>query len=165
LFGLIPSSGDCHYTVFSSEAVAVAAFASASRADAAASDDPADRHAGASAASEAGQLTSLALLSSLSPERDMPRGLRLSAWAGLVAIWFAVFPVTAQTMFKCKDAGNRITYSNIPCDKQGLQEAGPVADRTTTMPLGPAPQAPQAPAKAGKPPPPPPDSAPEKPTK
>lgn len=79
----------------------------------------------------------------------MPRRLRLSAWAGLAAIWFAVSPVTAQTTFKCKDAGGRVTYSNISCEKQALKDAGTVADRTTTMPLGPPPQ---APGKAGKPP-------------
>jgi len=61
----------------------------------------------------------------------------------------------AQTTHKCVDAQKRITYSNVACDKQGLKSAGPVAERTTTMPLGPAP-APAAadakPAAKAKPP-------------
>ena len=39
----------------------------------------------------------------------------------------------AQTMYKCTDAQGRITYSNETCEKQGLKEAGKVADRVTTM--------------------------------
>jgi hypothetical protein len=62
----------------------------------------------------------------------------------------------AQTTFKCTDENRRVTYSNTPCDKQGLRDAGPVAERTTTMPLGPPPAAPKpagAPAPgAAKPP-------------
>ena len=62
---------------------------------------------------------------------------------------------SAQTMFKCKDGSGRITYSNVPCEKQNLKDAGPVADRTTTLPLGAAqkPAAAAAPAerKADKP--------------
>ena len=46
----------------------------------------------------------------------------------------------AQTTYKCTDAQRRITYSNEACDKQGLKGAGPVADRTTTVPLGPLPK-------------------------
>jgi hypothetical protein len=50
----------------------------------------------------------------------------------------AVLPLAApqaQTTFKCRDSGGRITYSNIPCEKQSLRDAGTVADRTTTLPL------------------------------
>jgi hypothetical protein len=56
----------------------------------------------------------------------------------------------AQTppMYKCTDAQRRITYSNEACEKQGLKEAGQVADRVTTMPFGPAPK--PAAAGAGK---------------
>ena len=43
----------------------------------------------------------------------------------------------AQTMYKCLDEGRRVTYSNIACDKQDLQDAGTVADRSTTMPFVP----------------------------
>ena len=46
----------------------------------------------------------------------------------------------AQTTYKCTDAQGRVTYSSVACDKLGLKDAGPVADRTTTMPLGPAPK-------------------------
>ena len=44
----------------------------------------------------------------------------------------------AQTMYKCVDAQRRVTYSNISCEKQDLKDAGPVAERTTTMPFVPA---------------------------
>jgi hypothetical protein len=39
----------------------------------------------------------------------------------------------AQT-YKCVDAQKRITYSNTACEKQGLKDAGPVADRIMTVP-------------------------------
>src|SRR4029079_8887407 len=37
-------------------------------------------------------------------------------------------------------AQRRITYSSDPCDKLGLRDAGPVADRTTSMPFTPPPK-------------------------
>lgn len=46
----------------------------------------------------------------------------------------------AQTMYKCMDSQKRVTYSNITCEKQGLQDSGPVADRTTSMPFTPPPK-------------------------
>ena len=54
----------------------------------------------------------------------------------LLALWLAAG--AAQTMYKCVDDEKRVTYSNIACDRQDLQDAGPVADRTTTMPFAPA---------------------------
>ena len=48
----------------------------------------------------------------------------------------------AQTTFKCVDGRGSITYSNVVCDKQGLKDAGPVAERTTTLPLPPLPATP-----------------------
>jgi hypothetical protein len=60
--------------------------------------------------------------------------LALACWAGAGE---------AQTMYKCMDGQNRVTYSNIPCEKQGLREGGPVADRVTSMPFT-APPAPKA---------------------
>ena len=39
----------------------------------------------------------------------------------------------AQT-YKCIDEQKRVTYSNTPCEKQGLKDAGPVADRLMTVP-------------------------------
>ena len=57
--------------------------------------------------------------------------LTLLAWAAVCA---------AQTMYKCTDARQRVTYSNESCEKLGLKDAGPVAERTTTMPLAPPPQ-------------------------
>ena len=56
---------------------------------------------------------------------------------------------TAQTMYKCVDAQQRVTYSNIPCEKQDLKDAGPVVDRSTTMPFVPA-QKPAPRAEPGK---------------
>jgi hypothetical protein len=52
----------------------------------------------------------------------------------------------AQTMFKCLDAQKRVTYSNIPCDKQGLNTAGTVQDRVTSMPFTPPPKPAAAPS-------------------
>ena len=56
----------------------------------------------------------------------------------LLCLWAPV--CAAQTMYKCTDARQHVTYSSEPCEKLGLKDAGPVVDRTTTMPLGPAPQ-------------------------
>lgn len=52
---------------------------------------------------------------------------------------------STTTTYKCADEQRRITYSNVPCEKQGLRDAGPVADRTTSMPF-------TAPAKSAAPP-------------
>jgi len=57
----------------------------------------------------------------------------------LFALWSAA--AAAQTvMYKCTDAQKRITYSNEACEKQGLKDAGPVADRVTSMPFTEAPR-------------------------
>lgn len=66
----------------------------------------------------------------------------------LAALVHAAAPAAAQTTFKCNDGRGRVTYSNIACDKQGLKDAGPVAERTTTMALPPVPAAPAKPAGA-----------------
>ncbi|MFY9317810.1 MAG: DUF4124 domain-containing protein [Burkholderiales bacterium] len=48
---------------------------------------------------------------------------------------FALLPVAALAQtFKCIDAQKRVTYSNASCEKQGLTDAGPVADRIVTLP-------------------------------
>src|SRR5436190_10679681 len=63
------------------------------------------------------------------------------AYRGVILILLVLWAPAgaAQTMFKCTDAQKRITYSNVPCEKQGLKDAGTVtADRVTTMPSGPA---------------------------
>ena len=57
-----------------------------------------------------------------------------------LALAFCAAPAAAQTMFKCVDDRRQVTYSNLACDKQGLKDAGPVSDRTTTMPMGPLPK-------------------------
>jgi hypothetical protein len=51
----------------------------------------------------------------------------------ILALWAAAG--AAQTMYKCTDSQRRITYSNETCEKQGLTDAGTVADRVTTMPF------------------------------
>ena len=38
-------------------------------------------------------------------------------------------------MYKCTDAQRRITYSSEACEKLGLKDAGPMADRVTSMPF------------------------------
>ena len=38
-------------------------------------------------------------------------------------------------MYKCTDAQRRITYSSESCEKLGLNDAGPVANRVTSMPF------------------------------
>ena len=55
----------------------------------------------------------------------------LALWAGTAA---------AQTTYKCTDAQRRVTYSNVSCEKQGLTDGGPVAERTTSMPFTTAPK-------------------------
>ncbi len=55
--------------------------------------------------------------------------------AGFVLLWSWAVAGVAQTIYKCIDAQRRVAYSNITCDKQGLQDGGPVADRTTSMPF------------------------------
>ena len=53
-------------------------------------------------------------------------------------------------MHKCLDDRKGITYSNIPCDKQGLKSGGTVTqDRVTTMPFTETPKA-GAPARKDK---------------
>jgi len=52
----------------------------------------------------------------------------------VLMLWAAAAP--AQTMYKCVDDKRQLTYSNIPCEKQGLKTDGTVtADRVTTMPF------------------------------
>ena len=49
-------------------------------------------------------------------------------------LWAAAAPAQT-TMYKCMDDRRQVTYSNIPCEKQGLKTDGTVtADRVTTMP-------------------------------
>jgi len=66
-----------------------------------------------------------------------------------VVLLLACLPAAAgaQTMYKCLDAQKRVTYSNITCDKQGLNAAGTVEDRVTSMPFA----APRKPAAAPAP--------------
>jgi hypothetical protein len=66
----------------------------------------------------------------------LSRPFATACTGALMSFWMA--GSDAQTMYKCVDGQKRVTYSNIACEKQGLKDAGPVADRTTTMPFGPA---------------------------
>ena len=65
----------------------------------------------------------------------------------ILALWSAAG--AAQTMYKCTDARGRVTYSNETCEKQGLKDAGTVADRVTSMPFT-APPKPAASKDAAK---------------
>lgn len=69
-------------------------------------------------------------------------------------LWLWTATATAQTMYKCTDSQRRITYSNEACEKQGLTDAGKVADRVTSMPFT-APPKPAAGKDAAKAPAPP----------
>jgi hypothetical protein len=70
-----------------------------------------------------------------------------------VALLLACLPAVAgaQTTYKCLDAQKRVTYSNIACDKQGLSDAGTVAERVTSMPFTAPPKPAEAPAVPPKP--------------
>lgn len=43
-------------------------------------------------------------------------------------------PAQAQVLYKCKDAQDRITYSNVRCEEQGLKKLGEVQERVTILP-------------------------------
>jgi hypothetical protein len=65
----------------------------------------------------------------------------------LSALWCV--PAAAQ-MHKCVDERKQVTYSNVPCDKQGLKSLGTVTqDRVTSMPFT-EPQRSAAPASKDK---------------
>ena len=51
-------------------------------------------------------------------------------------------------MFKCTDAAKKVTYSNVPCNQQGLKDAGQVQDRIQVTPAF-QPPAPPARARSG----------------
>ena len=78
---------------------------------------------------------------------------------GFLLLWSWVAAGLAQatqptpTMYKCLDDRRQVTYSNIACEKQGLRDGGPVADRTTSIPFTEPPKA--VPSKPTATPPPP----------
>ncbi|HZQ71305.1 MAG TPA: DUF4124 domain-containing protein [Burkholderiales bacterium] len=43
-------------------------------------------------------------------------------------------PAHAQVLYKCQDAQQRITYSNVRCEEQGLKKLGEVQERVTVLP-------------------------------
>ena len=56
--------------------------------------------------------------------------------AGFLLLWcWAATGLAQTTMYKCTDAQKRITYTNEACEKQGLKDAGQVADRVTSVPF------------------------------
>ncbi len=75
------------------------------------------------------------------------------AFSLFLLLWAAagLAQTAAPTTYKCLDGQRRVTYSNVPCEKQGLTDAGPVADRTTSMPFT-APPKPAPRAEPAKPP-------------
>ena len=52
----------------------------------------------------------------------------------------------AADSYKCKNSAGQITYSNQPCEKLGLQPAGPIRDRVMVVPAYKPPAAPSRPA-------------------
>ncbi len=69
------------------------------------------------------------------PIRAVPWSTFLHCGLGALLVAWSI-SATAQSTFKCRDARGRVTYSNISCATQGLKDAGPVADRTMTVPMG-----------------------------
>jgi hypothetical protein len=69
---------------------------------------------------------------------------------GLSIALLVCYPMSnaEATMNKCTD-GRQITYTNEPCEKMGLNSAGPIKDAVTVMPL--IPKTPgNTPEKSGK---------------
>ena len=66
----------------------------------------------------------------------------------------ALAQTTLPQTYKCVDERRQVTYSNVVCEKQGLRDAGPVADRTTTMPFTEPARKPAAAKPAAQPEPP-----------
>src|SRR5262249_13675513 len=62
---------------------------------------------------------------------------RIRAMRRVLLLISCAWPLAApaQTVFKCLDERQRITYPNVAGDKQGLKDGGQVADRPTTLPL------------------------------
>lgn len=71
-----------------------------------------------------------------------------AAFLAILMLWTA--HAAAQTTYKCTDAQRRVTYSNEACEKQGLRDAGPIADRVTSMPFA-APPKPEARKETARP--------------
>jgi mRNA-degrading endonuclease toxin of MazEF toxin-antitoxin module len=70
----------------------------------------------------------------------------------LLLLWTAAAQAQS-TMYKCVDERRQLTYSNVPCEKQGLKTDGTVtADRVTTMPNTPTQGSGQLPTQRLKPP-------------
>jgi hypothetical protein len=71
----------------------------------------------------------------------------------LLALLAALPAAALAQTYKCVDAQKRITYSNTACDKQGLKDAGPIADRVMTVPATEIPKSTprREPAKAAPP--------------
>lgn len=57
-------------------------------------------------------------------------GLGLS----VAVLFFCPMSGAEAVMNKCTD-GRQITYTNEPCEKMGLNSAGPIKDAVTVMPL------------------------------
>ena len=76
--------------------------------------------------------------------------LRPALLALSVAIFFGYQTSFADSILnKCTD-GNRITYTDKPCEKLGLQDAGPINNTVTEIIAPPKPQIPQHEAQANE---------------
>lgn len=67
--------------------------------------------------------------------RKMLDWMRVSTWF-ILAVFCSV-EAHAQQLYKCRDAGGRITYSNVSCEKQDLKDAGEIRERSTVLPMAP----------------------------
>lgn len=57
----------------------------------------------------------------------------------IAILCFCLMPVAEAGMNKCTN-GKQITYTGEPCEKLGLNPAGPIKDSVTVMPIVPRPQ-------------------------
>jgi hypothetical protein len=64
------------------------------------------------------------------------------------AIAFAGTQASAQQVYKCQDAADKVTYASQECDKLGLRSAGEVKNKVNVAPAYKAPPRPAAPAPA-----------------
>ena len=67
----------------------------------------------------------------------------------LIALWSLCAAAAAQSVYKCKDAAGRITYSGSECQLIGQTSAGEVSDRTSVAPAAARPAAVPSPQRAG----------------
>ena len=68
---------------------------------------------------------------------QMSRTARLGL--SVAVLFFCPMSSAEAVVNKCTD-GRQITYTTEPCEKMGLNSAGPIKDAVTVMPLAPKPR-------------------------